>query len=163
MHIQDFPDTLMLLIFSFLSETDLCRVAQACRSWRFIAYDSSLWKSVSLKRFHKLNEMCLIKVIRSRMVPLLYKLNLGGFTLSPRVFHVLVKHCPRLKVLCLESATFVEDFMVKASIERLLREEIVDTRNVLSVKNLNMPYFIFRKKNYPKTNWSLLELKFHAI
>ena len=155
MHIQDFPDTLMLLIFSFLSEADLCRVAQACRSWRFIAYDSSLWKSVSLKRFHKLNEMCLIKVIRSRMVPLLYKLNLGGFTLSPRVFHVLVKHCPRLKVLCLESATFVEDFMVKASIEQLLREEIVDTRIVSSVENLNVPqftvfyyFFVFEKKKW---------------
>ena len=70
---------------------------------------------MNLKRFHKLNEMCLIKVIRTRMVPLLYKLNLGGFTLSPRVFRVLVQHCPRLKVLCLESTTFVEDFSVKAS------------------------------------------------
>ncbi|XP_068705311.1 F-box/LRR-repeat protein 20-like [Montipora foliosa] len=113
MNIKEFPDTLTLFIFSFLSETDLCRVAQTCKSWRLIAYDSSLWKSVNLKRFHKLNEICLMKVIRSRMVPLLYKLNLGGFTLSPRVFHVLVKHCPRLRVLCLESATFVEDFMDK--------------------------------------------------
>lgn len=119
MHIQDFPDTLILLIFSFLSETDLCRVAQACGSWRSIAYDSSLWKSVNLKRFHKLNEISLIKVIRSRMVPFLYKLNLGGFTLSSRVFHVLVKHCSRLRVLCLESATFVDDFMIKASIHEL--------------------------------------------
>ena len=119
MHIQDFPDTTMLLIFSFLNEADLCRVAQACRSWRLIAYDSSLWKSVNLKRFHKLNEFCLIKVIRSRMVPLLYKLNLGGFTLSPRVFHVLVEHCPQLRVLCLESATFVEHFTDKASIGKV--------------------------------------------
>ena len=116
MHIQDFPDTTMLLIFSFLGEADLCRVAQACRSWRLIAYDSSLWKSVNLKRFHKLNEICLIKLIRSRMVPMLYKLNLGGFTLTPRVFQVLVKHCPQLRVLCLESATFVEDFPIKASL-----------------------------------------------
>jgi len=116
MHIQEFPDTLMLVIFSFLRETDLCRVAQTCKCWRSIAYDSSLWKSVNLKQFHKLNEICLLKVIRCRMVPLLYKLNLGGFTLSPRVFNTLVKHCPRLRVLCLESATFVEEFKVKASI-----------------------------------------------
>ena len=116
MNIQEFPDTLTLFIFSFLSETDLCRVAQTCKSWRLIAYDSSLWKSVNLKRFHNLNEICLMKVIRSRMVLLLYKLNLGGFTLPPRVFHVLVRHCPRLRVLCLESATFVEDFLDKASI-----------------------------------------------
>ncbi|XP_067047214.1 F-box/LRR-repeat protein 2-like [Acropora muricata] len=114
MHIQEFPDTLMLVIFSFLRETDLCRVAQTCKCWRSIAYDSSLWKSVNLKQFHKLNEICLLKVIRCRMVPLLFKLNLGGFTLSPRVFNTLVKHCPRLRVLCLESATFVEEFRVKS-------------------------------------------------
>ncbi|XP_073251278.1 F-box/LRR-repeat protein 12-like [Porites lutea] len=113
MHIQEFPDTILLLIFRCLSETDLCHIAQVCRTWRLIAYDSSLWKSVNLKRFHKLNEMCLIKVIRSRMVPMLYKLNLGGFTLSPRVFHVLVENCPKLRVLCLESTTFVEDFTGK--------------------------------------------------
>ncbi|CAH3133008.1 unnamed protein product [Porites lobata] len=113
MHIQEFPDTILLLIFRCLSETDLCHIAQVCRRWRLIAYDSSLWKSVNLKRFHKLNEMCLIKVIRSRMVPMLYKLNLGGFTLSPRVFHVLVENCPKLRVLCLESTTFVEDFTRK--------------------------------------------------
>ena len=70
---------------------------------------------MNLKRFHKLNEMCLIKVIRSRMVPMLYKLNLGGFTLSPRIFHVLVENCPKLRVLCLESTTFVEDFTGKVS------------------------------------------------
>ena len=115
MHIQEFPDTILLLIFRCLSETDLCHIAQVCRRWRLIAYDSSLWKSVNLKRFHKLNEMCLIKVIRSRMVPMLYKLNLGGFTLSPRVFHVLVENCPKLRVLCLESTTFVEDFTGKVS------------------------------------------------
>lgn len=114
MHIQDFPDTTMLVIFSFLCEADLCRVAQACRRWRLIAYDSSLWKSVNLKRFHKLNEICLIKLIRCRMVPMLYKINLGRFTLSPRVFQVLVKHCKQLRVLCLESVTFIEDFMVNS-------------------------------------------------
>lgn len=112
MHIQDFPDTTLLVIFSFLSEADLCRAAQACRSWRVIAYDSSLWKCVNLKRFHKLNEFCLIKLIRCRMVPMLYKINLGGFTLSPKVFQVLSTYCKQLKVLCLGSVSFVEDFMV---------------------------------------------------
>lgn len=114
MHIQDFPDTTLLVIFSFLRVADLCRAAQACRSWRLIAYDSSLWKSVNLKRFHKLNEICLIKLIRCRMAPMLYKINLGRFTLSPRVFQVLVKYCKQLKVLCLGSVTFVEDFLVNA-------------------------------------------------
>jgi len=114
MHIQDFPDTTLLVIFSFLRMTDLCRAAQACKSWRLIAYDSSLWKSVNLKRFQKLNEICLIRLIRCRMAPMLYKINLGRFTLSPRVFQVLVKHCKQVKVLCLGSVTFVEDFLVNA-------------------------------------------------
>lgn len=115
MHIHDFPDTMILSIFSYLCERDLCRVAQACNRWSLIAYDSSLWKMVNLKSFHKLNEVCLIKLIRCRMVPMLYKINLGRFTLSPRVFQVLVKYCKQLKVLCLQSATFVEDFTVNAT------------------------------------------------
>lgn len=112
MHIHDFPDTTLLVIFSFLCEADLCRVARTCRGWRAIAYDSSLWRCVNLKRFHKLNEFSLIKLIRNRMVPMLFKINLGGFTLSPRVFQVLAMHCKQLRVLCLGSVSFEEDFTV---------------------------------------------------
>lgn len=43
------PDKVVLQIFSYLSHREICRLARTCRKWRMIAYDSRLWKSVSLR------------------------------------------------------------------------------------------------------------------
>ncbi|XP_031563301.1 F-box/LRR-repeat protein 20-like [Actinia tenebrosa] len=105
------PDTVLLKVFSYLPEEQVCKVASVCEAWKRVAYDSSLWESVDLRRFHTtLDEIRLTRLIRSRMIPLLQKLNLGGLSLSPRVFQILTKDCPKLKVLCLESVTFLENF-----------------------------------------------------
>ena len=101
----------MLQIFRFLPKEELCKAARVCWRWRRVAYDSSLWRTVNIRRFQTpLDEFRLIRLVRSRMIPLLQRLNIGGLTLSPRVFQVLVKSCKQLKTLCLESTTFVEDF-----------------------------------------------------
>ena len=39
----------MLKIFSFLKHRELGKVAQVCRKWRLLAYDSRLWTVVSLR------------------------------------------------------------------------------------------------------------------
>lgn len=109
--IKTLPDTVLLKVFSYLPEEQVCKVASVCEAWKRVAYDSSLWESVDLRRFHtSLDEIRLTRLIRSRMIPLLQKLNLGGLSLSPRVFQILTKDCPKLKVLCLESVTFLENF-----------------------------------------------------
>ena len=109
--IDDLPDTVLLQIFKCLSKSQRCEVARACKRWQRIAYDSSLWECTDLRRFrHRLDEIKIVKLIRSRMEPLLRKINLGGFTLSPKVFQILTKHCRRLKELCLKSVTFVGNF-----------------------------------------------------
>jgi len=47
--IDKLPDKILLQIFSFLSHREICRLARTCRKWRMIAYDSRLWKFVSLR------------------------------------------------------------------------------------------------------------------
>lgn len=79
-----------------------------------MAYDSSLWNAVDLRRFHTaLDEYSLTKLIRSRMTPLLHKINLGGLSLTARVFKILANECPKLRILSLESVTFLEKFSSK--------------------------------------------------
>lgn len=44
-YLQDkLPDEVMLKIFSFLLEFDLCRAAQVCKRFRTISNDSELWR-----------------------------------------------------------------------------------------------------------------------
>ncbi|KAL3874906.1 hypothetical protein ACJMK2_037858 [Sinanodonta woodiana] len=43
---DDLPDEVLLKIFSYLLEFDLCRVAQVCRRFKEIATDSELWKTL---------------------------------------------------------------------------------------------------------------------
>jgi len=41
--LHDLPDEVILLVFSYLMEKDLCRVSQVCRRFRSIANDVELW------------------------------------------------------------------------------------------------------------------------
>ena len=40
---EEFPDEVLLKIFSYLLEYDLCRVACVCRRFKAIANDVELW------------------------------------------------------------------------------------------------------------------------
>jgi F-box protein 11 len=40
------PDEVMLKIFSYLDDSDLCRVAQVCRRFHTVSNDSNLWRHV---------------------------------------------------------------------------------------------------------------------
>lgn len=109
--VMELPETTLLKIFSLLSEEQVCNVACVCHEWKRVAYDSSLWKSVDLRRFHTaLEERSLARLICARMTPLLFKINLGGLSLTSRVFKLLANECPKLKVLSLESVTFLKKF-----------------------------------------------------
>ena len=39
----ELPDEVLLSIFSYLLEQDLCRVSQVCKRFRIIANDTELW------------------------------------------------------------------------------------------------------------------------
>lgn len=42
----ELPDEVLLTIFTFLGEQDLCRVSQVCKRFQVIANDTELWKSL---------------------------------------------------------------------------------------------------------------------
>ena len=43
---RDFPDEVLIRIFSYLLELDLCTVAQVCKRFHNIANDNELWKTL---------------------------------------------------------------------------------------------------------------------
>lgn len=47
--IEKLPDKVLLNIFSYLTHLEICRMARISRRWRQIAYDTKLWKNVSLR------------------------------------------------------------------------------------------------------------------
>ncbi|KAG8232886.1 hypothetical protein J437_LFUL004756 [Ladona fulva] len=47
--IDKLPDKVLLSIFSYLTHREICRMARVCKKWRMIAYDTRLWKAVSLR------------------------------------------------------------------------------------------------------------------
>ncbi|CAH0391496.1 unnamed protein product [Bemisia tabaci] len=49
---SDLPDEVLLTIFSYLLELDLCRVSQVCKRFHTIASDTELWKTL----YHRVYE-----------------------------------------------------------------------------------------------------------
>lgn len=47
--IEKLPDKVLLNIFSYLSHKEICSMSRVSKKWRTIAYNTSLWRSVSLR------------------------------------------------------------------------------------------------------------------
>ena len=97
------PDTVMLKIFSNLSQPELCRIALVCKHWLWVVYDSELWKFVDLSRFNKIQEQDILNLIQVRLSPLLKTLNLSNCPITPIIIHELTDHCQQLNNLVMKN------------------------------------------------------------
>ncbi|XP_064599717.1 F-box/LRR-repeat protein fbxl-1-like isoform X2 [Liolophura sinensis] len=110
------PDKVLLRVFSFLRQKELGKIARVCRKFRVIAYDSRLWKSVSLRPDYSglhINSMeALLALIGIRFGPTLSYMELPSELITPQVLHELSNKCPNLKYLTLDfsSAMQLHDF-----------------------------------------------------
>lgn len=110
------PDKVLLRVFSFVRQKELGKIARVCRKFRVIAYDSRLWKSVSLRPDYSglhINSMeALLALIGIRFGPTLSYMELPSELITPQVLHELSNKCPNLKYLTLDfsSAMQLHDF-----------------------------------------------------
>jgi len=73
--INHLPDKTLLHVFSYVRQTDLCRLAHVCKKWKLLAYDGRLWSRVSLRPdyggLHVSNVDALLALIGARFGPAL--------------------------------------------------------------------------------------------
>lgn len=114
--IEKLPEKLMLKIFSFLKHRELGKVAQVCRKWRLLAYDSRLWNVVSLRPeysgLHVYSQEALIALISMRFGATLKYIELPSELITAPVLHELANKCPALKSMTLDfsNAMQLHDF-----------------------------------------------------
>ena len=110
------PDKLMLHIFSFLRHSELGWVARVCKKWRLLAYDSRLWKSVSLRPeysgLHISSTDVLLALINIRFGPSLKYIELPCDLVTAPVLHELANKCVGLRYMTLDfsNAMQLHDF-----------------------------------------------------
>ncbi|XP_013399778.1 uncharacterized F-box/LRR-repeat protein C02F5.7-like isoform X2 [Lingula anatina] len=109
-------DKILLHIFSFLKHQDLCHIASVCRKWRMIAYDSRLWRVVSLRPdyggLHVNNIESLLALISVRFGSTLHTIELPCELVTAPVVHELANKCPNLNFITLDfsNAMQLHDF-----------------------------------------------------
>ncbi|XP_046366198.1 F-box/LRR-repeat protein fbxl-1-like isoform X2 [Haliotis cracherodii] len=114
--IEKVPDKLLLNAFSFLKHKELGRVAQVCRKWRLLAYDSRLWQSVSLRPefsgLHVNHIETLMALISLRFGVTLKYIELPSELIQAPVLHELSNKCPNLRNMTLDfsNAMQLHDF-----------------------------------------------------
>nr|KAG5690046.1 hypothetical protein BaRGS_009853 [Batillaria attramentaria] len=114
--IEKLPDKLLLKIFSFLKHRELGKVAQVCRKWRLLAYDSRLWNCVSLRPeysgLHVYSQDALVALIGMRFGATLKYIELPSELITAPVLHELSNKCPSLKYMVLDfsNAMQLHDF-----------------------------------------------------
>lgn len=100
---------MILHIFSYLSHREICRLARICRRWRQIAYDTRLWKNVSLRPevsgLHVGSLESLLALISVRFGPTLRYIELPIELITHTVLHELSGKCPNLTHMLLDFST----------------------------------------------------------
>lgn len=114
--IEKLPDKLLLKVFCFLKHRELGKVAQVCRKWRLLAYDSRLWNCVSLRPeysgLHVYSQDALVALIGMRFGATLKYIELPSELITAPVLHELSNKCPSLKYMTLDfsNAMQLHDF-----------------------------------------------------
>lgn len=107
--IDKLPDKVLLNIFSYLSHREICRMARVCRRWRQIAYDTRLWRNVSLRPevsgLHVGSLESLLTLIQSRFGASLRYIELPIELITHTVLHELAAKCPNLTHMLLDFST----------------------------------------------------------
>uniref|UniRef100_A0A1A9ZJK0 F-box domain-containing protein n=1 Tax=Glossina pallidipes TaxID=7398 RepID=A0A1A9ZJK0_GLOPL len=110
--IEKLPDKVLLQIFSYLSHREICRLARVCRRWRQIAYDTRLWKNVSLRPevsgLHVGSLESLLSLISVRFGPTLRYIELPIELITHTVLHELSGKCPNLTHMLLDFSTAMQ-------------------------------------------------------
>ncbi|XP_018791040.1 PREDICTED: F-box/LRR-repeat protein 7 isoform X1 [Bactrocera latifrons] len=110
--IEKLPDKVILHIFSYLSHREICRLARICRRWRQIAYDTRLWKNVSLRPevsgLHVGSLESLLALISVRFGPTLRYIELPIELITHTVLHELSAKCPNLTHMLLDFSTAMQ-------------------------------------------------------
>ncbi|TMW50630.1 hypothetical protein DOY81_004289 [Sarcophaga bullata] len=110
--IEKLPDKVILQIFSYLSHREICRLARVCRRWRQIAYDTRLWKNVSLRPevsgLHVGSLESLLSLISVRFGPTLRYIELPIELITHTVLHELSAKCPNLTHMLLDFSTAMQ-------------------------------------------------------
>ncbi|CAO1433978.1 unnamed protein product [Diamesa serratosioi] len=110
--IEKLPDKVLLNIFSYLTHLEICRMARISRRWRQIAYDTKLWKNVSLRPeisgLHVNSLESLLALISVRFGPSLRYIELPIELITHNVFHELAAKCPNLTHMLLDFSTAMQ-------------------------------------------------------
>ncbi|XP_075236796.1 F-box/LRR-repeat protein FipoQ isoform X2 [Lycorma delicatula] len=110
--IEKLPDKVLLNIFSYLSHREICRMARVSKKWRMIAYDTRLWKSVSLRPeisgLHVGSLESLLALISIRFGPSLRYIELPIELITHTVLHELANKCPNLTHMLLDFSTAMQ-------------------------------------------------------
>lgn len=110
--IEKLPDKVILNIFSYLSHREICRVARVCKRWRQIAYDTRLWKHVSLRPeisgLHVGSLESLLQLISTRFGASLRYIELPIELITHTVLHELANKCPNLTHMLLDFSTAMQ-------------------------------------------------------
>ncbi|KAG5310486.1 FXL12 protein, partial [Acromyrmex insinuator] len=110
--IEKLPDKVLLNVFCYLSHREICRVARVCKRWRQIAYDTRLWKHVSLRPevsgFHVNSLENLLHLISVRFGPTLRYIELPIELITHTVLHELANKCPNLTHMLLDFSTAMQ-------------------------------------------------------
>lgn len=120
------PDSIVLQVFSYFPQTQLCHLALVCKRWKRLVYDGSLWRQVSL---HRMKSYDIDNLMGNPIGRQLKKLVFWKCSVSPDNLVTLSEFCPQLQELYLRRNTIKEpkQMLPKAVFAELL---VLDAREL---------------------------------
>lgn len=108
------PDDLLLRVFSCLDSTDLCSCARVCRRWETLAWDPSLWTTLTLLGENLSGDKAIRCIVRRLCSSAgragLRKVVIGeGAWITDKGLLMMARRCPELSWLQLQGCSAITD------------------------------------------------------
>lgn len=122
------PEDAFVHIFEMLGYKDLTMCARVSHAWRYVVYDSCLWRELDLSKiWFKVNDEMLIGLLASSRFSEIQVLNLHGcIAITDKSLEFIQQHCPHLETLLLTNCRGVTPLacLVVAKVLNLKRIEL---------------------------------------
>ncbi|XP_014278552.1 F-box/LRR-repeat protein 7 [Halyomorpha halys] len=137
-HTERLPDDLLLRIFSCLDSPDLCACARVCRRWETLAWDPSLWTTLTLLGENLSGDKAIRCIVRrlcsSAGRASLRKVVIGeGAWITDKGILMMARRCPELTWLQVHGCSAITDSALFELVTRAVNLHHLDITGCIQI------------------------------
>ena len=140
---NDLPDTVMLEIFSYLSQVELCRIQLVCWKWYNLSLDRDLWKTFDMTDFSDIPDDALKRFLVSKLSLKTKEIQSRNSVVAAEVLETAMQYCRNIQRLSIPNCKLsLKEKQTRKASDFQCNLKMIDMRDVKGNLNILEDYIL---------------------